>query len=313
MSKISVFGSFMIDNVATMDRFPEAGETVIGKTLGIYFGGKGANQCVSLARLGANTSMIGMVGNDQNGKDYVDLFKKENINVDNVYFTNDALTGIAQIQINKDSQNRIAVIPGANHLFLDQQFEDAKNDIKSSDYVVFQLEMDFTITAKIMEFCKENHVKIVLNPAPAVKLSDEVLSGVDYIIPNETELGIVAGLPTNNDEEIKEACISLYKRGVKHVIVTLGSRGALVYDEDGFRLISSYHVKAVDTVAAGDSFVGAFTYSLSNGKSINDAIMFANGMGALTVQVKGAIPSLHKLKEVEEFIASHEPLEIKPF
>ena len=309
MKKITVFGSFMVDNVASMDRYPEAGETIVGKSLQIFLGGKGANQCIALARQNADVRMIGMVGNDANGQKFIDLFKKENIDVSNVFVTDKNCTGTAQIQINKNGQNRICVIPCANHESLDEQFEKVKPVLKDSDYVICQLEMDIETTFKVIEYCKQNNVKVILNPAPAIKLPDYILKNLDYLMPNETELALISNLDTSDINQIKIAAKALFDKGVKHVVTTLGSKGAFIFDENGARIVSSYHVDAIDTVAAGDSFIGAFAYSLSEGCSIEDAVKYGNAMGALTVQVKGAIPSLHHKEEVEQFIKENKPLE----
>ena len=311
MSKIAVFGSFILDNVAYMDRFPAPGETIIGKELKLFPGGKGANQCIALARQGNDVVMLGMVGNDSNGEMFRDLFKSEGIDDKCIFVSKDKLTGCAQIQINKESQNRICVLPNANHDFLDGEFEKCKEVIKSSSMLICQLEMRIDITAKMIKFAHENGIKVILNPAPAIKLDDELLSCVDYLIPNETELAILSDCPTDSVEEAILASKKLMEKNVKNLIVTLGSKGALLVNDKGSYLISSYHVKAVDTVAAGDSFIGAFASALDRGLDEIDAIKYANAMGALTVQVPGAIPSLHRRDEVEKFIKENEELKVE--
>lgn len=309
--KIAVFGAFVVDNVATMEKYPSAGETVIGKNLKLYLGGKGANQCVSVARLGGDVAMIGMVGDDENGHKFIELFNKEKIDTKYIFLTKKEPTGCAQIQINKDGQNRICVIPSANHCFADKEFAKAKKIIDANDIIVFQLEMEYSINEKMMEYAKSCGKIVILNPAPAIKLSSKLLKGIDYLVPNETELALISGCDTDDVDQVKVACEKLNKKGVKNIITTLGSRGAYLYNKETSVLVESYKVKAIDTVAAGDSFIGAFAYGLATGHDNVESIKFANAMGALTVQVKGAIPSLHKLREVKKFIKENKELGIK--
>ena len=301
MSKITIIGSFVMDNVARMKKFPQAGETILGTSLGIFPGGKGANQCISVARLGGDVEMIGMLGNDANGETFRKILKDEGVKADNV-FSCDLPTAIAQIQINEEGQNRICVIPSANYEFGFKELDKVDEIIKNTQLVILQLELRLDVTKEIIRRAHKYGVKILLNPAPAVKLEDEILALVDYITPNETELSILTDMPTETDEEVIAAANKLIANGTKVVVATLGSKGALIADKDSARIVSGYKVKAVDTVAAGDSFNGAFAVALTEGKSVEDAVKFANAMGALTVQKEGAIPSLHTREQVEAFI-----------
>lgn len=304
MSKITVVGSFVTDMVATMLRFPQAGETVIGERLRVYLGGKGANQCVAARRLGAQVSMVGMLGDDGNGKNFRKLFEEEGIDTEYVFTTQDEPTAVAQVQIDQSSNNRICVIPGANYCFTPEHLERAKSAIVGSDIVIAQLELKMEVTDALAKLCAELGVPLMLNPAPAAPLSEEVLKNVTYLTPNESELSVLTGLPTDTDEQVISACEALLKKGVKTVVATLGSRGAYFATADGGRFVESFKVKPVDTVAAGDSFNAALAVAITEGKSLYESLRFANAMGALTVQVKGAIPSLHSREEVEEFLRS---------
>ena len=301
MSKITVIGSFVMDNVAKMVKFPQEGETILGESLELFPGGKGINQCVSVARLGGDVEMVGMLGKDGNGDVFRKIMKEDGIKAENV-FSCDKPTAVAQVQINADGQNRICVIPSANFEFGFDELDKVDSVIKNTELVILQLELRLDVTKEIIRRAHGYGVKVLLNPAPAVKLEKEILGMVDYITPNETELSILTGLPTETDEEVIVAAKELLSYGTKTIIATLGSRGALIATNENIEIVSGYKVKVVDTVAAGDSFNGAFAVALTEGKTLQEAVKFANAMGALTVTEKGAIPSLHTRKQVEEFI-----------
>ena len=304
MSKITVIGSFVMDNVAKMVKFPQEGETILGESLELFPGGKGINQCVSVARLGGDVEMVGMLGKDGNGDVFRKIMKEDGIKADNV-FSCDKPTAVAQVQINADGQNRICVIPCANYEFGFEELDKVDEVIKHTELVILQLELRLDVTKEIIRRVHGYGVKVLLNPAPAVKLEKEILGMVDFITPNETELSILTGLPTETDEEVIVAAKELLSYGTKTIIATLGSRGALIATNENIEIVSGYKVKAVDTVAAGDSFNGAFAVALTEGKTLQEAVKFANAMGALTVTEKGAIPSLHTRAQVEEFILNN--------
>ena len=303
MSKITVIGSFVMDNVAKMARFPQAGETILGESLELFPGGKGINQCVSVARLGGDVEMVGMLGKDGNGDVFRKIMKEDGIKADNV-FPCDKPTAVAQVQINADGQNRICVIPSANFEFGFDELDKVDSVIKNTELVILQLELRLDVTKEIIRRAHGYGVKVLLNPAPAVKLEKEILGMVDFITPNETELSVLTDMPTDTDEEVIAAAKELLSFGTKTIIATLGSRGALIATNENIEIVSGYKVKAVDTVAAGDSFNGAFAVAITEGKTLKEAVQFANAMGALTVTEKGAIPSLHTREQVEEFIVS---------
>ena len=305
MGRITVVGSFVTDMVATMPRFPEAGETILGERLRVYPGGKGANQCVAVRRLGGDVAMVGMLGKDENGEKFLSLFREEGIDVSHVYRTEEEPTSVAQVQIDGRGRNRICVIPGANYCLTVQHLQDARAAICASSMVIAQMELRPEVTEALARLCAESGVPFMLNPAPAAPLSDEVLRCVSYLTPNETELALISGLPPDTDAQVEKACDSLLARGVRNIVATLGSRGAYVAGEAGRGMAEGFRVEAVDTVAAGDSFNGALAVALSEGKPVFEAVRFANAMGALTVQKRGAIPSLHTRSEVEAFLRAH--------
>ncbi len=301
MAKITVLGSLVMDNVAKMKKFPQAGETILGYSLELFPGGKGANQCVSIARLGGDVEMCGMLGKDENGEVFRKIMKEEGIKADNL-FSCDKPTAVAQIQIDESGQNRICVIPSANYEFDFADLDKIDDVLRNTEMVVFQLEMRLDVTKEAIRRVHGYGGKVLLNPAPAVPLDEETLSMVDYLTPNETELSILTGMPTETDEEVIAAANKLLSLGTKNVVATLGSRGALIANAEGVEIVAGYKVKAVDTVAAGDSFNGALAVALTEGKSLQESVRFANAMGALTVQKQGAIPSLHYRADVEKLL-----------
>ncbi|MBR5292873.1 MAG: ribokinase [Clostridia bacterium] len=309
MSKIAVFGSMVADMVAKVGRFPAEGETVIGQEFNVYLGGKGINQCVAAKRLGGDVEMIGCICNDDYGKKFLQLMDAESIKHDNVMITDKMPTGVAQIQIDEKGQNKIVVIPAANHVFGLEELSNVIHVLDNSEYALFQLEMRYEVIEQAIKYAHSKGVKIIFNPAPAMRLSRELLSLVDYLTPNEVELGIIADEDTSSIEGIKRAAQIVLDMGVKNVVATLGSNGALIANQDGINIIPAYRVKnPVDMVAAGDSFNGALAVKLYEGATLEEAVRFANAMGALTVQVKGAIPSLHNRKQVDEFIAMQQQM-----
>lgn len=299
---ITVVGSFVMDMVARMERFPQAGETMIGQSVQYFPGGKGANQCVAAARLGGKVQMIGMLGEDSYGQQFRQILKEDGIGGSYV-FGCQLPTAVAQVQINGQGQNRIVVIPSANHAFGFAELEQVDDQLRQSRLVVLQLEMRLDVTLEIIRRCHSYGVPVVLNPAPAVPLEPEILAMVTYLTPNETELAILSGMPTDTLEQQKAAARHLNDLGVRTCIATLGEAGALVSTMDEQYVVPAYRVNAVDTVAAGDSFNGALAVAITEGKPLQEAVRFANAMAALTVQVSGAIPSLHSRQQVEEFLS----------
>jgi ribokinase len=293
-----------MDNVARMQKMPEIGETVIGTGIELSPGGKGINQCVAISRLGGKAEMIGMLGNDANGETFKKIMADEGIKCDKV-FSCDKPTAVAQIQIDAEGRNRICVIPSANHCLGFEHLEAIDKRIKDADLLVLQLELRIDVTMEIIRRAHAYGTNILLNPAPAVKLDPEILGMADYLTPNETELSILTNMPTDTDDEVKAAAQRLLSLGAKTVIATLGSRGALIATDKTCEMVGGYSVTAIDTVAAGDSFNGAFAVALTEGASLQEAVRFANAMGALTVTRKGAISSLHTRDEVENFMRSN--------
>lgn len=303
MAKITVVGSFVMDNVAKMKEFPQAGETVLGDNIELFPGGKGINQCIAAARLGGDVEMCGMLGKDSNGEIFLDILKSEGV-VSRYVFLCDRPTAVAQVQINQNGQNRICVIPSANFAFGLKEVEIIDDALKHTELLVLQLELRLEAVKEIIRRAKSYGVKILLNPAPAVKLEREILEATDYLTPNESELAVLTDLPTDTDEGVKKAAQKLLAWGVKTVVATLGERGALLADGEDIRIIPGYKVKALDTVAAGDSFNGALAVAITEGRDLEEAVRYANATGALTIQKSGAIPSIPTREQVDKFIHS---------
>jgi ribokinase len=301
-SFIAVFGTFVMDQVASVTRFPEAGETVIGQSLRLAPGGKGINQAVASARLGASTAMIGELGRDAYGERFLAIMDEATINHKKVLIDPHKPTGCSQIQLDSHHENRIVVIPGANHSFGLSQGTDAVALVKESSIFIIQFEMLLNVSFYLLRKAKEAGVKTLVNPAPAQKIPEDIYPQIDYLTPNEHELSLLSGLPTGTIPEVKKAALYLLGKGVSHVVVTLGGRGALIADQEGVRYVPGYAVKAVDTVGAGDGFNGALAAALLEGQKLNEAVSFANAEGALSVTQEGAIDSYPSRVQLEAFI-----------
>jgi ribokinase len=304
MFKITVIGSLVMDQVIKLKKFPKEGDTLFGDEINYYLGGKGANQAYALTRLGANTEMIGMVGDDNFGKAFIETFKKAGTKVSNIMISSKIGTSIASILSNYQAENKIVVMHGANFEFNAKELKKVESVLKNSDLVITQLELKPEIEEAIIKLCAKHKVPVQLNPAPAYKLSKDVLSKVTYITPNDLELSILTGMKTDTLENAKKAVKKLLSMGPKNVISTLGGNGAMIGDKKGVRHIPGFKVKVVDTVGAGDAFNGGFAYAISKGHNIDDAVRFANAVGGLAVTKQGAFPSMPSLKQVNELIKS---------
>ncbi len=300
--KVLVIGSFMMDLVAQTPRAPIEGETIIGKTFNQFTGGKGANQAVAAARLGADVTMVGKLGRDTFGQAHIDSLKREGINYEHVLFDDVESSGVGCITLEENGNNRIIVIPGANLKLSPSDLKALSEEIKNSDIIILQLEISLETVYKAIELGHKFGKMIILNPAPAAKFDKDYIKLVDYIVPNESEASILTGIKVDSLESARKAAKNLLVSGSKNVIITLGDKGVLLVNNNEEIFQPSFKVKAVDTTAAGDSFIGAFAYSLTNGVKHIDALKFACAVGALTVTKMGAQPSLPTMAEVESFI-----------
>ena len=300
MKNICVIGSLNMDLVVNVDTMPKPGQTIIGSNFKEVPGGKGANQAVAMARLNGNVSMIGKVGEDGFGQTLINSLKNDK--VDTTYIqTSKGATGVALITVDKNAQNSIVVSPGANFEVKEDDIDNNIEAIKNSDIVVLQLETPLNTIKYALNKAKELNKYTILNPAPAVKLDDEIIKNVDLLTPNETELEIISGVSIETEEDIQKAAQIMIEKGVKELIVTLGSKGSLYINKEKSMFKKAYKVEAVDTTAAGDSYTGALAVALSQDKNIEDAMDFASKVGALSVLKEGAQSSLQTLEDVKNF------------
>lgn len=300
MKNICVIGSLNMDLVVNVDAMPKPGQTIIGSNFKEVPGGKGANQAVAMARLNGNVSMIGKVGEDGFGQTLINSLKNDK--VDTTYIqTTKGSTGVALITVDKNAQNSIVVSPGANFEVKEEDIDNNIKAIENSDIVVLQLETPLNPIKYALNKAKELNKYTILNPAPAVKLDDEIIKNVDLLTPNETELEIISGVSIETEEDIQKAAQIMIEKGVKELIVTLGSKGSLYINKEKSMFKKAYKVEAVDTTAAGDSYTGALAVALSQDKGIEDAMDFASKVGALSVLKEGAQSSLPTLEDVKNF------------
>ena len=302
-AKVVVVGSFNMDLVIKAERRPRKGETLIGQEFGMFSGGKGFNQATAAARLGADVVIIGRLGKDTFGDILMSASTKEKINTNFVVRDAEVGTGVATIVIDAAGDNSIILVPHANMRLGVEDVERASAQIASADVLLLQLEVPIEASQKAAEIAKANGVKVILNPAPARELPDSFLVQVDILTPNEVETEFLSGLKVSDDEGAQRAAQVLLDKGVSSVVLTLGDRGALLLTSDVRKLIPAYKVDVVDTTAAGDAFCGALATALAQGKTIEDAVAFANAAGALAVTVLGAQPSIPTAEKVEGFLA----------
>jgi ribokinase len=308
MSDILVIGSLNADLVVRAPRFPVPGETISGGDLQIIPGGKGANQAVAAARQGANVAMIGRVGNDSFGPFLMENLKSNHVDVYHVS-TNDSATGTAIIIVDAHGQNSIVLSPGANGNVSSVDVDHAS--LLNPRLLLLQLEIPIPTVLQAAQYAKANDIRVILNPAPAQPIPHELIALADFIIPNETELGLLTARAVTDVASAEEAAKILLKQGARNVVVTLGGNGALIVTRDRSMHIPSFKVDVVDTTAAGDAFIGGFASKLINfdlKKELSDdefqkAVQHACACGAFAVTKFGAQPSLPTREQVEQFLS----------
>jgi ribokinase len=306
--RLLVVGSINMDLVMNIEKSPIAGETILGKNYSYIPGGKGANQAVAAARLGADVTFCGRVGNDANGNILIDNLIAEDINTSYTVRDNDNTTGLASIQVEANGQNRIIVFPGANYNITTEDVDQALEE--DFDAVIMQLEIPINIIYYTFDKARAKGIPVVLDPAPAVNIDLARLKGLDIISPNESEAFLLTGIEVNSEvNAVKSASVLAKATEAKYVVIKLGDKGALLYENGRHVLIPGYRVKAIDSTAAGDSFTAAMTVKMLEGSNIETAIQYANAVGALCVSKEGAQPSLPTSKEVSDFISKIEILQ----
>ena len=289
---VLVIGSSNLDLVVTAKRFPKPGETIFGKKFEMFPGGKGANQAVAASRMGGKVTLISKTGNDVFGKQSVMLYTAENIKTDFIYSDPKHPSGVALITVDSQGENCIVVASGANAYLTPSDIDKASEEIEGSDLVLMQLEIPIETVEYVAEMASKKGIKVILNPAPARALSDNLLKHLYVIIPNKSEAEILSGIKVSDIESAKQAADIISAKGVDIVVITLGSQGALIKEHGEYLFVEAFKVDALDTTAAGDTFCGAFCVGLSEDRSIPDAVKLAAKAAAITVTRMGAQASI---------------------
>ncbi|MBL8153315.1 MAG: ribokinase [Anaerolineae bacterium] len=297
-AKIVIVGSFNMDLTAYAERMPKPGETLPGRKFVTGPGGKGSNQAVAAARLGADVTFIGRVGNDVFAEAALSFWKQEGIHTDFVARDPENATGVAPIWVDDSGENSIIVVLGANLHMTAADIDRATDVIAAADVVITQLEINYDMVDYAMKVAKTRGVRTILNPAPAGKLPRETVALADYLTPNETELEILSGI----SGDYEKAARSLLTREGQAAVVTIGAGGAQWVSPTTSTIIPAFKVTAVDTTGAGDAFNGGFAVALGEGKPLEEAIRFANATAALSVTKPGTAPSMPRRAEVEALL-----------
>ena len=287
LPQVCVVGSANVDLIFQVLRLPRMGETLAGKQIHLGFGGKGANQAVMAARLGAGVSLVAKVGGDVFGEQMLANLMNQGIDTTHVRIDRENSTGVASIVVDDEAQNCIIVVPGANGRLLPEDIRASAPAIQTADVLLCQLEVPIETILEAFRLAKAAKVLTILNPAPAMTLPDELLALADLCVPNETELELLTGQTLETLDEITAAGQALRKRGPQTVIVTLGERGALLIQEQTAELVPAVPVTAVDPTGAGDAFIGSLAVFLTEGLTMGEAVPLANKAAALSVTRTG--------------------------
>ncbi|VTN47755.1 ribokinase [Raoultella ornithinolytica] len=300
--KLVVLGSINADHILNLESFPTPGETVTGHHYQVAFGGKGANQAVAAGRSGADIAFIACTGDDDIGERVRRQLERDRIDVAPVRAVNAQSTGVALIFVNAEGENVIGIHAGANAALSVEQVEAEKARIAGAQALLMQLESPLESVLAAAKIAHQHQTTVVLNPAPARDLPDELLSLIDIITPNETEAEKLTGIRVENDDDAAKAARVLHEKGIGIVMITLGSQGVWVSHDGQGRRVPGFKVQAVDTIAAGDTFNGAFVTALLEGTALDEAIRFAHAAAAIAVTRKGAQPSVPWREEIDEFL-----------
>ena len=301
---IYIIGSSNTDMVVKAERLPAPGETILGGTFMMTAGGKGANQAVAAARLGGNVAFIANLGNDLFGKQALEQFKKENINTSFISLDESMPSGVALINVDAKGENCIAVAPGSNSKLTPASLHSFFNTLSLPALILAQLEIPIETVEYIIEQSARKSIPIIINPAPAAIINEALLKYVSVITPNESEAELLTGITIDNDQTARKAAKDFHKRGIKHVVLTLGKRGAYWSNQQDEGWVSSPVVTALDTTAAGDCFSGALAVALAEGKTLPEAVHFACVAASISVTRMGAQASMPTRTELDTFIKS---------
>ncbi|MBO9600002.1 MAG: ribokinase [Cohnella sp.] len=301
-AEIVVIGSLNMDMVVSLNQRPRPGETVMGTHFFMNAGGKGANQAVAAQKLGASVAMIGKLGSDTFADQLLMSLEQVGVECGAIEKVEGQETGIALVMLDEVGENSIIVAPGANLLLTPEDVRRHEQLIKQANLLMVQLEIPIETVMESVAIAKRYNVPVLLDPAPAQKLSAELLSMVDYIVPNETEIAQLTGRTVSDQVTAKLAAVELLRSGVSTVFAKLGEKGVVVINTNSTHVVEPYKVEAVDSTAAGDAFAGAVGAALVKGKDVWTAAKFASAIGALTVTRKGAQASMPSLEDAERFI-----------
>jgi len=299
MPYILVIGSLNADLVVRTPRFPAPGETISGGDLAIIPGGKGANQAVAVARQGTSVAMVGRVGSDSFGPTLIQNLQNNKVDT-NLVQISDSATGTAIIVVDSSGQNSIVLSPGANDKVTPADVDAVY--FQDANMLLLQLEIPLETVIHAASVARQNGLRVILNPAPARSLPDSLLADVDILVPNESELKLLSGQSVTDIDSAASAARTVLAKGVKTVIVTLGSNGALLVTDERIAHIPTFSVDVVDTTAAGDAFIGGLAAALLKGKALEEAVRYGNASGALAATKFGAQPSLPTQDEVEQLL-----------
>lgn len=305
---ILVIGSSNTDMVIKTRKFPSPGETVLGGDFFMNTGGKGANQALAAKRLGGDVTFIGKIGTDIFGQRAIEFLKKEGVIVDFVFIDPDNHSGVAMITVDQNGENSIIVADSSNNTLSSSDIAKISKVIDSSDIILLQLEIPVDTVTFISKYAKRLNKKIILNPAPATFLPDEIYKNITIITPNETEIELLTGIKVINENTALKSALALKEKGVENIIITLGSAGSFVLSKEFTGIISAPKVKALDSTAAGDTFCGALAVGISKGYKFENAVKFANFAAALSVTRIGAQNSVPFENEVLEFLENEKSI-----
>ena len=297
--KIVVVGSSNTDMIIKVPRIPQPGETILGGEFSTASGGKGANQAVAASRAGGDVTFVARVGDDMFGEKAVKGFKEDGINAEYIKIDTEKPSGVAEIFVDEQGENSIAVASGANLNLSTQDIFEIEDTIANSDILLMQLEIPIEVVKAAAKIARKNGVKVILNPAPAQKLDDNLLKNVSVITPNKIEAEMLTGIKINNNSGLEKAANILLSHGIEIAIITLGKKGAYYIDKGNSELISGFKVKSIDSTAAGDIFNGALAVALGENMALKKSLVFANAAAALSVTKLGAQPSAPIREEIE--------------
>ncbi|HET9595146.1 MAG TPA: ribokinase [Anaeromyxobacteraceae bacterium] len=308
-ARIAVVGSNMIDLITYVVRMPEAGETVEAPRFEMGFGGKGANQAVAAARLGSQVLMVARVGDDAFGKNYLENFRAQGIDVRHVSPAPGLSNGVAPIFVDPSGENRILIVKGANTQLLPEQVDRAADDLARCDLILLQLEVPLETVYHTVSLARRLGKDVLLNPAPAHPDLDVArLAGLTFLVPNQTELALLSRMPTGTVPQNEAAARSLLARGIRTIIVTLGGEGALLVTEGGTRHVPPVRVKPVDTTGAGDAFIGSFAHFHAATRDVQEALRQAVRYAADSITRPGTQKSYADAAKFREFCAALQDL-----